>query len=1001
MIAMGDKQNNDTNSGSESESSSSSSSDGDAEDAQETKLQERVTLLNRQLEQYPNAYDLYTELIASLKQLGDLDQLTAARERMNAVYPLSPALWLDWIKDARSIACTPDDKRQVECLFKRAIDDYEDVDIWLEYCHFAIGNYEPGSSESAAVAYEIFESALSHQGLNVASGIVLWEVYREFQFLILAQLPKDETQKIDEHLRKIDKLFRRQLSVPLMNMQSTLAEYEDFLKGVGSSLYPSENSNSPIPADCMEDYKKALAQLESLLEYEEKIENLSDQDDLTGSVTVWETYLDWADENARSKTTTDGSGTKRRQAKASNSTIATVQPLSPNQICCLFERAVTAHCLSPTIWLRFINYLEDVLGVDKLRLLRTFARAVRNCPWSVALWVRYAIATEVAVTEQLLDGGTNGLDATQHSDVEYRAFTKVETVFETALLSGLQNHSDLLQLWIAYCDYRLRRLLRAQKNSPEWEIQLSNLRNTFDRASSELIQQFEIKSDPEASLPRYRALIEAKFVGDVGAARSVWSLLMQSPGRGSQSKFWLAYLEFERDWGDVKHFLKICRMALNSINEPTDTVYSSILRLSAEIGLPSEQYYELESRIRSRQRQLEQRRRATSDLAEPANSQTQTEGKPTQAPAPTTDGVKSKNRQKPPAAELPGKKRGLAPSSDSVPAKKTRTESSKPFQTATATVSTTSTATDATPPVHGERVPHDPARENRTVFVSNLDFSIDESQLRARFEPCGVLTSVRLVRDYAGRSKGFAYVEFDDEKAVPVALALDRQPVFGTESRATTDDVQGPDAEQAPLFFRPMFVSRCDPTRAKTDGAFRYQAGRAEPQKLFVRNLDKHVTKDALQTLFGQHGTVVDVRLATYRNGTPKGHAYVEFATANEASRALIATDGLLVGSKEIAVAISNPPVRNQSQSKSGSATLSDMTSTHSGTTDSMGQPHFAVPIAPASKPRTHARTQLSFLPRAIHRTSNASAEASVNENPVSEPTGGKNNEDFRKLFLS
>ncbi|TPP66366.1 Squamous cell carcinoma antigen recognized by T-cells 3 [Fasciola gigantica] len=479
------------------------------------------------------------------------------------------------------------------------------------------------------------------------------------------------------------------------------------------------------------------------------------------------------------------------------------------------------------------------------------------------------------------------------------------------------------------------------------QIQLSNLRNTFDRASSELIQQFENKSDPEASLPRYRALIEAKFVGDVGAARSIWSLLMQSPGRGSQSKFWLAYLEFERDWGDVKHFLKICRMAVNSINEPTDTVYSSILRLSAEIGLPSEQYHELESRIRLRQRQLEQRRRATSDLVEPANSQTQTGVKPTQAPAPTTDGVKSKNRQKPTAAELSGKKRGPAPSSDSVPAKKTRTESSKPSQTATKT----STSSDATPPVHGERVPHDPARENRTVFVSNLDFSIDESQLRAKFESCGVLTSVRLVRDYAGRSKGFAYVEFDDEKAVPVALALDRQSVFGTESRATTDDVQGPDTKQAPLFFRPMFVSRCDPTRAKTDGAFRYQAGRAEPQKLFVRNLDKNVTKDALQTLFGQHGTVVDVRLATYRNGTPKGHAYVEFATANEASRALIATDGLLVGSKEIAVAISNPPVRNQSQSKSGSATLSDMTSTHSGTTDSIGQPHFAVPIAPTSKP--------------------------------------------------
>lgn len=56
---------------------------------------------------------------------------------------------------------------------------------------------------------------------------------------------------------------------------------------------------------------------------------------------------------------------------------------------------------------------------------------------------------------------------------------------------------------------------------------------------------------------------------------------------------------------------------------------------------------------------------------------------------------------------------------------------------------------------------------------------------------------------------------------------------------------------------------------------------------------------------------MTSVRIATFRNGVPKGHAYVEFATEEEASRALVATDGVVFGSKAISVAISNPPPRS------------------------------------------------------------------------------------------
>lgn len=57
----------------------------------------------------------------------------------------------------------------------------------------------------------------------------------------------------------------------------------------------------------------------------------------------------------------------------------------------------------------------------------------------------------------------------------------------------------------------------------------------------------------------------------------------------------------------------------------------------------------------------------------------------------------------------------------------------------------------------------------------------------------------------------------------------------------------------------------------------------------------------------------MNVRLATFRNGVPKGNAYVEFATEEDASKALVATDGVTFGGEfPIEVAISNPPPRSE-----------------------------------------------------------------------------------------
>jgi len=50
-----------------------------------------------------------------------------------------------------------------------------------------------------------------------------------------------------------------------------------------------------------------------------------------------------------------------------------------------------------------------------------------------------------------------------------------------------------------------------------------------------------------------------------------------------------------------------------------------------------------------------------------------------------------------------------------------------------------------------------------TVFLSNLNFNVDESSIREAMSKSGNVVEIRLVKNPTGKSKGFAYVEFSAE----------------------------------------------------------------------------------------------------------------------------------------------------------------------------------------------------------------------------------------------
>ena len=54
----------------------------------------------------------------------------------------------------------------------------------------------------------------------------------------------------------------------------------------------------------------------------------------------------------------------------------------------------------------------------------------------------------------------------------------------------------------------------------------------------------------------------------------------------------------------------------------------------------------------------------------------------------------------------------------------------------------------------------------KSIFVGNLPWSVTDADLEAKFSEFGAVSSARIVSDkFSGRSRGFGFVDMDDEAA--------------------------------------------------------------------------------------------------------------------------------------------------------------------------------------------------------------------------------------------
>jgi RNA recognition motif-containing protein len=325
--------------------------------------------------------------------LKDLDKIRQSIEIFASEYPLSPPLWMRYLKTEISLAQTDEEIKKIQKMFQRALDDYYSIDIALEYSNLA----EKCSDD---VAVEVWNDLLPAYGYDFTKGRLIWAAWRK-DFM---RREKDSPEKF----KRIIKKYKEELLLPLDGMEITYKEFQEFIKT--NNL--AEQVNLSSVDDEVKSTKKILIKVAPFEKFLAKLEDKSHHE----RVETFKRYIETCAEE-----------------------------LEEEYVQILHERMITACCLNESVWMIYLNYIKnrpkdwEPLESNKSKIfkqteLEIINRALRNCDWSANLYVEKI---------QLLE--------TLNSPRE-----EVKAVLEKASSTQYNAPEPLVKIWIEYLTYLTR-----------------------------------------------------------------------------------------------------------------------------------------------------------------------------------------------------------------------------------------------------------------------------------------------------------------------------------------------------------------------------------------------------------------------------------------------------------------------------------------------------------------------------------------------------------------
>ncbi|WOG84291.1 hypothetical protein DCAR_0103474 [Daucus carota subsp. sativus] len=719
----GDDAMSDPKNGSESDSESDS-------DDEAVKLQ--IQTLESELYANPSNYDAHVQYISALRKEGEIEKLRAAREAMNELFPLTPAMWQEWIKDEISMTSGSDTFTAVEKLYERGLADYLSVSLWCDYIKF-VQDYDPfvreGSPTGISKLRNLFERALTAAGLHITEGFKIWEAYRKFELALLDTMDKTDIESRGIQVQRIRNIFHRQLSIPHTALEVTLLAYKSWEAEQGTSIDLNNSSLDGIAANTSSAYQKALEMLNTRVHLEDLVSKQESTD--LERLQEYMAYL------------------KFEQTSG-----------DPARVQILYERAIAEFSISADLWLNYTEYLDRTLKAAKI-VKDVYYRATRNCPWIKELWVRYMLI----------------LERLQASEDD------ISAVFEKSLNCTFSTLDEYLDVFLTRIDGLRRRISIGGPN-----VEYALIRDTFQRASDYFSPQLN-NTDSLLRMYCYWARLESSLGGDISAARGVWESLLKSSG--SMYEAWQGYIAMEIGAGHISNARSLYKRCYSKRLSGTgsEDICNSWIRFEREFGTLQDLDHAVQ-KVTPRLAELQLfRLQQESKYVTASTDQTDTSSKVKEKKRKPVPGV---NSEESPAKRQKGTTQSQKKSQNvdknqlkiaDVGDKKEHSEAQVSNPERENDVQTK--ASSITKSRH--------YNDQCTAFISNLNLKVTSEDLRSFFSDINGVGDVRLLKDkFTGKSRGLAYVDFSSNENLVAALKKNKRTLLGKKvSIARSDPKKG------------------------------------------------------------------------------------------------------------------------------------------------------------------------------------------------------------------
>ncbi|KAJ8712942.1 hypothetical protein PYW08_008246 [Mythimna loreyi] len=867
-------------------------------------LERKVTELERRITEDPYNYDEHVDLIQALWGLSSLERWRSAFERLQQLTSLRAEHWLLRLQTEVSLAHTEMSRERVAQLFQTAALDCYSIPILSEWCSFSL---TLGEADKARAQ---LDEVLRRAGADPFSGKIFWDAKYELEKAHLDTMSEEDKEEYKAQKERVLWCLEETVSRPLLRGEEALEQMEELALALHDQEYVDKVKKQ---------HESAADFLHKITPFEDKLLTLENPVD---KCQVYQEYIDLVKDLTQ----------EEKYAECDGNGILRV----------LYDRATTECMSCPESYDLLVAFARhSAAHSSRSSQARVLEACARRCPRRATFW----------------------LLSMQRAERDGASFEEVKSIFETALSKGMETYKQNEALWMGYLEYSRRRTQLDNEDDVE------KLRRTFRLAWDSLAEAWGEEAN-DCEVPLYWARLEYKVLNDPKQGKMIFEEIFKYGENKTMSKYWeaLITLESNRTPRPSENKLReLMRRALRSVQDYPPAVARAWTDYERDHGQLAtlrecldaceaktkewrDSYQAMKDKMigNKKQKGKQENKKSKFDKKK-TKDEAKDKSKGKRKSDGSDEGSKEK-RKKETEMEVDqreedtagGVKRSHDDDEDEVGEnKRQRTDSTSPHRLGT--------------------------RDACTLFISNLEFKVDEQSLRDKLSQYGDIISLRVRKGIKAFGGSICYCQYKTPEAVDEALKHDRMPLDG----------------------RPMFLSRY--SAKKTKPTFKYST-EAEKNKLFVKNLPfAHCTKDALAEVFDKYGKLKDVRVVTHKDGKPKGLAYIEYEEESAAAQAVSACHGMLLGERKLDVALSAPPPRQSSSS--------DMPALGRAKRDAGGGMR---------------RTQLSsFIPSVLQKASTSAAPASTSNangsSTSSQPNGSHSNgddkrpltnSDFRSLLL-